>query len=78
MSTIINDIFSELDRWDRWRLAVTDFKLDDTSFRIAAPNITIKYYKFFKKLIGILMAFLDVDNVACQTGTLELVKYNCK
>ena len=50
--TIINDIFSELDRWDRWRLAVTDFTLDDTSFRIAAPNITSKHYKLFKILIG--------------------------
>ena len=48
MSTIINDIFSELDRWDRWRLAVTNFKLDDTSCRIADPNITFKYDKFFK------------------------------
>ena len=52
MSTIINDIFSELDRWDRWRLAVTNFKLDDSSCRIADPNITFEYDKFFKILTG--------------------------
>ena len=46
------NIFSELDCWDRWRLAVTEFKLDDSSFRIADPNITSKYFKFFEILIG--------------------------
>ena len=47
-----HNIFSELDCWDRWRLAVTEFKLDDSSFRIADPNITSKYFKFFEILIG--------------------------